>query len=277
MTQAEDGTRLFDGQSLRATFFAGRGPGLFVTFDFRQTGRSGFAPANRSSAAESRGLSQLSIRSARNDWFINAETEALEEVLRDLGRRHPGARLLGWSMGGYGALRFARALGAAHVVAVSPQATLDPATAPWDRRYRAESRGFDPALGALAPRAMPDLGGLLLYDPFIRADARHARLIAASFPALTLVPLSFGGHPATRVLRQGGRASLVQQAALDDGTDAATIRAAHRAARHRSAAWWSGLAAAAGRHPALAARARDRAAELTAAASPLPRRRGRPA
>jgi hypothetical protein len=80
MTPEPEG--LFMGQHLRAWYFPGTSGRLIVTFDFRKTGRTGFLPANYSNSFARMGHAQLSIKSAANDWFINADTLALEDVVR---------------------------------------------------------------------------------------------------------------------------------------------------------------------------------------------------
>lgn len=263
----EEAAGLFAGKNLRADLFQ-RGHGrLLVTFDFRTPGRSGFRPLSPSNRFATAGFDQLVIRSAANDWFINADTEALEDALRGAAARYGRVQALGYSMGGYGALRFAKALGLQGVVAVSPQATLDPAIVPWETRYKAEVKGFDPDLGALGSRGMADLAGIIVVDPFKRLDMAHAGLIQEAFPGLTLARVPFGGHPATRALRQAGKAWIVQREALSDTPRATEIVAMHRRHRREAPIYWDGLSKRAGdRRPALAASAREMAEKLAATA-----------
>ena len=247
---------VFDGDRLRAVLFRGRSDRMVVTFDFRQDGRQGFSADTHSTNFARQGFSQLSIKTRANDWFVNEETPALEVALAHVARGRVQA--LGFSMGGYGALRFARALGLRQAVIVSPQVSP---LAPWDARYGVE--GWDMALGDLASRAASGLSGLLVFDPFVPEDLRHATAICALFPGLRPVRLGFGGHPAIRTLRGVGGMRVVQEEAGARKARAEPIRAAHRAARAGSRGWWLRLAAGAeARHPALAASARDRAEGL---------------
>jgi hypothetical protein len=249
----------FDGERLRAVLWRGRSDRLIVTFDYRREGREGFSADNHSTGFARQGFSQLVIKTRANDWFANAETPALEEALWRVGREHGRVHALGFSMGGYGALRFARALGASQVVVVSPQVSP---VATWEGRYP-EATGWDEALGDLGARALPGLRGLLVFDPFVNEDLAHARAIQGLFPGLGAVRLGFGGHPAIRTLRGAGKMWVVQQEAGARRATGEAIRAAHRAARAGSKGWWTRLAEGAeGRHPALAARARQRAAGL---------------
>lgn len=250
--------RVFDGRRLRATLFPGRSRRLVVTFDHRLPGRAGFAPDTHSTSFARGGFAQLCIRAAANDWFVNDETEALEAALGPVAAAYERVQALGYSMGGFGALRLARALRLRQAVLVSPQSTPL-----GDGRYAAEARGWDGALGALAGREAPGLGGLLVLDPFEPLDLGHARAIQALFPRLGLVRLAFGGHPAIRALRAAGAARVVQAEAGAPRARALPIQRAHRAARRLSRGYWERLAARAeARRPALAAEARRRASAL---------------
>lgn len=256
---------VFDGDRLRASLLrhGDRGGPLIVTFDFRKIGKSDFDPPSPSAQFEKAGFSQLAIKSCANDWFVNDETPALESRLVMLAPRFGPIHMLGWSMGGYGAFRFARALGARRIVAVSPQVSIDPGVAPFEWRYGTEAEGFDPEVGRIPPVDGPGPSGLILVDPFIAADLAHARALTALFPRVVILRLAGGGHPASRLLREAGKAWLIQRAAREDGSDPSPILGAHRAERRRSAGYWSRLARAAEpRRPRLAQEARDRAARL---------------
>lgn len=254
---------IFDGDHLRASHSQGTRPMVMATFDYRKIGRTDFTPANHSSGYARQGFGQLTVRTRLNDWFINPDTEALESALAGAAAPYRRRQALGYSMGGYGVLRFAAALGLQAAVLVSPQVSIAPGVVPFDRRYLAEGRGFDPVLGDLGPRAVPGMAGLILIDPFVRADLIHARMIQALFPRLSVLRLNFGGHPSIRVLRAEGKAGLVQREAALPRMTGTAIRQAHRDGRRGSAGYWERLARhAAARRPALAALARARAAAL---------------
>jgi hypothetical protein len=258
---------VFAGAHLRAHLMAGRRDRLIVTFDYRQAGRAGFNAPRHSSTFARGGFWQLNIQTRANDWFINPETPALEAALGALRGRFARVNLMGFSMGGYGALRYARALGADQAVLVSPQASIAPGVVPFETRYPAEAAGFDPVLGDLGAVAWPQLAGLILVDPFHAADMGHARMICALFPRLGLARLAFAGHPATGVIRQAGRLWTLHREATAAGPGRRLICAAHRAGRRQSAAYWERLGQRAGaRRPGLAARALARAAALGALA-----------
>lgn len=255
---------VFSGDDLRATLFDPDCDDLIVTFDHREEDKTSFGSATPSKAFAESGWANLRISTRANDWFCNAETEALCAALTVLGDRFSRRRLIGYSMGGYGALRFAGALSAQAVMLVSPQAAVHPDLAGFDPRYAREGGVLDPGLHDLAPFADAALKGLLIVDPFTRRDLTHARAIQGLFPGLSLARLAFAGHPATRTITAAGKGWSVRRAAISPHLDPGGIHAAHRKGRHRCPTYWRRMARLAGsRHAALAAHAGERAAALT--------------
>ncbi|KPP90415.1 MAG: hypothetical protein HLUCCA08_15750 [Rhodobacteraceae bacterium HLUCCA08] len=245
---------VFDGTHLRAVLVNADARRLMVTLDYRMSGRAGFAPFTPSRNFARNGFAQLSIKSARNDWFVNPDTLALERVLAGLAGRYQAVHAIGYSMGGYGAFRFAPALGITRIVAVSPQVSIDPALVPWDRRFRAEARGFDAALGGLTP--LDSVTGAILVDPFNRLDLWNALSLQALYPAVGLARAAFGGHPATAVLSDAGIGWTPQRQAQTGAPSAAALTEAHRRARRVSTSYWRALARATARtRPGVAAHA----------------------
>jgi pimeloyl-ACP methyl ester carboxylesterase len=258
---------VFVGERLRACLMVGTRDRLIVTFDHRQRGRAGFNAPRHSSTFARGGFWQLNIQTRENDWFVNADTLALEQALKGLRGRFARVNVMGFSMGGYGALRFARALGADQAVLISPQFSIARDVVPFETRYHVEAEGFDPELGDLARVAMPALEGLILVDPFHAADMTHVARIRRLFPRLKLARLGFAGHPATRVIRATGRIwTLHREVTAAQGVDRKLICATHRAGRRQSPGYWERLAGRTERRwPAIAAHARREAAALVAA------------
>lgn len=227
--------RLFDGGRLRASLFASGGEsGLFVTFRQRLNAPGEFSAARPLERARAAGLAHLFIQSRLNDWFVNPETPALEAALAPLAGAYARRLAMGFSMGGFGVLRFAAALGVQRAAVISAQVSIDPGLVPWDRRYRADAAGFDPMAGDLARYPAPGLAGVILVDPTRPLDLRHARMIAARFPGLALCRLGFGGHPATQVLNQGAGIGRLHALMLDGRDTPARVLGLHRGARRRS-------------------------------------------
>tara|TARA_R110002051_G_scaffold36609_3_gene79300 strand:- start:3340 stop:4092 length:753 start_codon:yes stop_codon:yes gene_type:complete len=225
------GDLVFSGEHLRATLFNGDAARLLVTFSFREQGRKDFNPVSLSQTAFTRGFAQLCIATCRNDWFINPDTLALDKVLKILGPHYDAVHMLGFSMGGYGAFRFARSARAKFATAISPQFSIHPDVVPLDPRFHGDAQNFDPKLGDLVTYAKPGLQGVIVADPFRSRDLINAQMITEIFPRIQIARLGFGGHPATALLRRAGKSGIVQRMALNDPPRAAPIIAEHREAR----------------------------------------------
>ena len=252
--------RVFDGDYLRLTRFITGGRKLLVTFDFRLRDREGFVEARHSRQYATKGYDQLSLRSSRNDWFINRDTAAAETVISQVAFGYDEVAMLGFSMGGYGAFRYAQAARATRVLAISPQFSIHPQIVPFEHRYPMESARFNKELGDLTCRTVRGLQGIVLYDSAMLRDANHARMLELLYPDLRLVPLRHGGHPATGVLRESRRIGVLSQALTDPkGPKPEPILSTHRMLRRESPRYLKLLANhAKDRHNAVTAWAVDR-------------------
>ncbi|MES2145599.1 MAG: alpha/beta hydrolase [Pseudomonadota bacterium] len=247
---------LFDGDLLRASVFrAGRSNGaLIVTFRHRVADAGDFySPKPRQRFLDA-GWTHLHIQSRCNDWFVNAETSDLCAVLADLAAGFTHRAGIGFSMGGYGVLRFSAALALDEVVAISPQVSIAPSVVPHDPRFRDDAAGFDPSLGDLAIHARRGLRGAVIFDPFRALDRMNADMIGALLPDLALCRYGFGGHPAMAVLRETVGFGPLMSLVLHRKLTPQAVLALHRDNRAASPSWWRHMArrAAATGRPRLA-------------------------
>lgn len=239
---------VFQGDLLRADVFnAGGEAGLFVSFRQRVGTPGTFDTPRPVMGFVNKGFAHVHIQSRWNDWFINDETTAFEDALRALAPRHKYRAALGFSMGGYGALRFAGALRLHRVLVISPQFSIHPGEVPFDGRYSTEAAGFDLALGTLEGRGTRTRGAILV-DPFKRRDLGNADLIQTVFKRLRLVRLPCGGHPASRVLTQGGKFGWMKDHLARGLPKPHRIGRMHRKVRRRSPSYWQHLAELAKKH-----------------------------
>lgn len=241
MTNAGD--LVYSGDHLRATLFNGVSDRLAITFSFREKGRTAFTAVNPVNHMATNGFAQLAITSRINDWFINPDTAGIETMLRRLTLHYKAVHMLGFSMGGYGAFRFAHAAHAAYVTAISPQFSIHPDVVPFDKRYRADASGFDRDLGDLTRAARPNLQGIIIADPFRPLDLVNANMITEVFPRVRIARLPFGGHPATALLGRARKSGIIQRTALQTPPTPAPVIAEHRAARRGDADYHTALAA----------------------------------
>ncbi|MGL4238121.1 alpha/beta fold hydrolase [Tabrizicola sp.] len=230
---------VFDGDLLRARLWWPDRPttALYVTFRQWVPDPGSFSDPGRVQRALTAGLAHLHIQTRWNDWFLNPETPALEAALREVRHRFLTARALGFSMGGYAALRFSQALRLNQVLLVSPQVSLDPRLVPEEDRYP-EAAQFDPVAGDLARHARPDLIGVVVFDPFYRLDHLQARRIAALLPGIRFAKLPFGGHPGTSAIGDAKGFRALQRLSLGGQLKAEDVVQLHRSLRAGSTRYW---------------------------------------
>lgn len=135
-----------------------------------------------------RGHAILGVGRRRNDWYLDADLQAAMETLaaRGVFRQYRRVIFYGGSMGGFGALTYARLAPGAVVLAHNPQTTLRREDTSWDTRYE-HGRQYDwsGAYGDAATGAALAQRVYVSYDPYLREDLRHVQRL----PRHNLVPL----------------------------------------------------------------------------------------
>jgi tetratricopeptide (TPR) repeat protein len=135
----------------------------FAELTFRPDGHAiwGGEPAMRL------GLPAIGFVAKRENWFPAASMAQAAPLVRAL---LPGpAVAYGYSMGGYAALKYASQLGIARALAVCPQASIDPAEVPTDKRFH---KFFSPRLHdgmRVTAEEAPEFG-VLMADPYMPDD-----------------------------------------------------------------------------------------------------------
>lgn len=145
------------------------------------------------------GIDVVGVATTDFDWFPRDVMEAVMPAIRAAAK--PNVVTFGFGMGGYGALKYATALGARAALGFSAQYSIDPADGASDDRG---TTYFDPDRHAgmrLAPGDYPEGGSLVLWDPVIPADDQHARAIAA-LPGMRAVPLRLTGQATAAVFSE---------------------------------------------------------------------------
>lgn len=196
---------LFDGAHLQLIHQPGPNGPTLITFDImhaRANGQNAFARK----LALRLGLNLLAFVPHHPCWYPASEMARAAAICR---AHVTGAAIAyGASMGGYGALRWGKAAGASHVLACSPQISIDPAmTEPRDRRYH---RHFDAALHRDMRCLADHLPGTaaVLYDPLFAPDAFQAGL-AKGMAGLHLMPLPHMGHATAECVAGSENAGMV--------------------------------------------------------------------
>ncbi len=125
------------------------------------------------------GWSSLSVMSDGQSWFRDREVYAYFDDLIDDGFFEEFDNVVFYGAGpcGYAAAAYSIAAPGARVLALQPQATLDPRVAEWDERFIRQRRldftsryGYAPNMIDAAQEAF------VIYDPEELEDAMHAAL-----------------------------------------------------------------------------------------------------
>lgn len=244
--------QVFSGTHLQAWLYRAGGANLAVTFFQMRTDAQGFPPPAPVKRFLRLGHDHLFISSASNDWYLNPDLEPLWACLGRVVVPYRRVVAIGFSMGGYATLLFSRALRLNRAVLVSAQVTPFSAQAPFDPRYRRFEALCDARLGVCAQDVQPGLEGFVAFDPWLGGgrDRAHARLIGAMAPKMAMVPIPFGGHPATKTIREAELFGAFQDILLNPELGWRDAVALRRRARSCSAIWHQHAAQALARRSA---------------------------
>jgi hypothetical protein len=168
--------------SLHAAVYADASPDtLLVYFDTipaaRASNPSGLPVPVQT--AEELGWSHLSLFARKPTWFRDHRVYRLFDRLVDDAFFEDFERVVfyGAGPGGYAAAAFSVAAPGSTVIAVAPQATLDPAMAEWDDRFIAMRRtSFTDRYGYAPDMVEAAAQVFVVYDPLVELDAMHAVL-----------------------------------------------------------------------------------------------------
>lgn len=207
-----------------SAFFSDLGPVLLVSFEslaaVRRAG-GGQMPLGYQIAAP-RGWSSLTIVANDDTWYRDPAVFGFFDRLIDDAFFEDFDRVVfyGAGMGGYGAAAFSVAAPGCTVLALAPQATLDPELAEWDRRFLGARRldfgqrfGFAPDMVEGCERAF------LVYDPGQQVDAVHAAMFRGP-QVVKLRARHIGRDPQAELARMNVLRPLVD-AACSGSLDAA--------------------------------------------------------
>ena len=187
----------------------------------------------------SQGWDVLGVMAKEGDFFRSDDLFDALEKLRDDGffAGFPDVSMYGTSMGGYGACAFAGLAPGCTVMAYAPQSSLDPAIAPFDRRYPYARRLYpwrgrylDAAEG-LAQAAL----AYILYDPSVPEDRQHMQRLTAAGPHVVPLPCPFMSHKLPPAFLRMRMLKQVALAGLTGGLDPQGFARMIRARRENNA------------------------------------------
>ena len=182
------------------------------------------------------GIAAIHVLPSGNHWYQYPDMlptlEAIRAALAGAGR----VITYGSSMGGYAAVRFADWVGAGAALALSPQYSIDPAKAAFDRRWPQEGRAIGwraeldgPIRSAIEP--------ILVYDDR-GPDRRHARLIERDTPA-THIRLPHAAHPVGTTLLETGLLRPLVLGVVHGTLDRQSFERQARRLLPQSATYWT--------------------------------------
>ena len=179
-----------------AALFIENKPTLLVTFETHEGISASSAKAQPLGwgIAGALGWSHLCLVSDGDTWFRDPAVYGYFDRLVDDGFFEDFEQVIFYGAGpcGYAAAAFSVAAPGARVVALSPQATLDPRVTEWDDRYRHMRRtSFSDRYGYAPEMLDAAAEAFILYDPEISLDAMHAALFTR--PNVTLFRMRFMG------------------------------------------------------------------------------------
>lgn len=219
---------------------AGEGKNWIITFDHHSIG-AGF---NRSGFGEEflrdNGFSAIHVLGRGDDWYQYPDIFEATAAVRAATAQADRKITYGSSMGGYAAIRLANAVAADGVFALSPQWSINPRRAQWEKRWSQDAHRIDwiDAIdGPLKCNARP----VLIYDPRMKLDVEHVTRIAAETVSLR-IPVPYSGHPSSTFLGEISLLRPILEAVLEDRCDPKSIREAIRDRRSSSSVYLGALA-----------------------------------
>ncbi len=196
--------------------FIDAGPRLLVTFEsLPQITRTSDADEPRGFEFVRRlGWSHLAIVAEADSWFRGEGIYRYIDRLVDDGFFEDFEQVLFYGVGGggYAACAYSVAAPGARVLAIRPQATLDPSVAGWDPRYvNLRRTSFSDRYGYAPDMIDGASQAWLIFDPMEQLDAMHAALFTK--PNVTMLRARRLGSKLDQTLDQLGQTSaLIEQA-----------------------------------------------------------------
>lgn len=219
---------LYDDDDIRVVLRNGKSSFTLVTFGDRislASEMSFFADA----VAEKADLHAIGIMAKWPNWYPAKSLHAANAAIRAACKPGEDVIAYGGSMGGYGAIKFSKLLGASHVLSLCPQWSLD----------RNECGGVDRGWQDYFTEDMRNMGIkqedvegriFILVDNTDATNRWHMSKIAGACPAATVMSVPRVGHHATTVL--AGSANLLQLLHACRENDTSSIRTTIRRARN---------------------------------------------
>lgn len=221
---------IHDGPHLRATVLGDHADKLIVTYDHWGASKADFQPPRARSSYVELGFTHLHLATRVNDWFVNPDLSVALEAIATFAERFAHKATLAFSMGGFGALMLSRMVDFDQVLLVSPHSTFSPVYPPHDTRFASVPVADEDAATAYAiildsPKPRADC--VVIYDSTAPFDSDHAAAAQGAFLKARAVDLKGGGHPATQLITDNKRFTVIQRAITGARIDEDRIKRVH--------------------------------------------------
>ncbi|PHS19403.1 MAG: hypothetical protein COA78_00830 [Blastopirellula sp.] len=189
--------------------------------------------------AREAGHSHLGVMAHVSDWYRNAALIERFQTLAAQGFFDGYERVVfaGVSMGAFAALKFSSLVPGAHVVAINPQSTLDPALVPWETRFESGQRqDWNLPLPDGAALTSGAARVSIFYDPYLDLDKKHIERFSGD--NIRVFNCWFSNHKTAVFLRKiGALKPIMTHAIMDELTEPEFYRL-YRA--RRNLPWYRG-------------------------------------
>lgn len=191
---------IFDGQEVVINYHEGNSDYIFITFNSLGTNNH----ENKESyflkpIAEKYNFACLGIITKINNYYLHPEIQEVINLCNNITKNYKKIIITGLSMGGYGALKYSKALNADIVFPMSARCTIDIKQQPL---YGAEveiASKLPPEVVKNSTIKTDDVGGkvFLVYDPLSppnNLDIEHLTHLRQELPRATFLPTHFTNH-----------------------------------------------------------------------------------
>ncbi|MDB5420818.1 MAG: hypothetical protein JWR59_765 [Brevundimonas sp.] len=210
-----------------------------VTFDNYGLGpgfdRQGFGEA----FLISQNVSAIHIMGCNDDWYQYPEMDEACAAVRAAVADAECVMTYGSSMGGYAALRFAKAIGAHAILALSPQYSIQREHIPQETRWQEDAERI--AWQDFSHHAIDtDAKAFVILDP--KGPDRWQGIKIAQDTQATLIELPHTSHPVSTYLSEVGLLTPIVMKCLNDDLDPIWLRKESRRLSRRSGIYLALLA-----------------------------------
>jgi hypothetical protein len=156
-------------------------------------------------------IAGIGVVSKSPNWYPEQEMRDALPAMRTFIQKRP-VITYGYSQGGYGALKYASALGACGTLSFSPQISINPESVPFDNRFIQHYSGKLSNGEKVLPSDVARKS-FVFYDPYEKLDCINAEMLT-SYPGVEGVICPFVDHGSVRQITESGVSSAFLESAI---------------------------------------------------------------